>query len=972
MRKDVFSFRHRNAVVLRSVLMGSAFAVGSLAIAAQADELTDVSSGIERVVVTGSRITSRDYTASSPIATVSDEAITRTGAITLESALASLPQFTVGSGATTTGYYAGGIATVNLRGLGSVRNLVLLDGKRLQPSNSKQLVDINTIPKAIIGNVEVITGGASAVYGSDAIAGVVNFKTKKFEGIQFDAEYNGNAYGGGTQDYAATLGGGFGHDRGHAVVSLSYTKRDAVNYNDIPFFRRNEGQGDFRSGVGTYNPGANAPSQSAVNALFAGYGYNGTVPADSYLSFNSDGSLFAASNGLANFKGNTALVAHGDQIYYKNIYLLSQTPLERYTVYAKADYDISEDLHFYVQAQYVTYTSTTLAESGNTTLSVPVSNPFIPSSLKTLLTSRASPNGNFSLEKRFFEAGPRENDRSFNVLQVQAGLSGHIRILDGDWEVYASHGQTSVDTVSPGSVTKSHLNTLLNAVDGGASICDGGYNPFGITTLSDSCRSYLVAAPQQRTTLNQDIVEANLQAHAFNLPAGEARFAVGASYRGDNYDYKPDSDIANGTVVGVPSAGASHGSTHVFEGYGELLLPVLKDLPAVKELNLDLAYRYSDYNLSGGVSTYKADTNWQVIDALRLRGGYQRAVRAPNVGELFVAPSGSSAAIGELSSGGGDPCAAASVARAGSHAAQIKALCVAQGVPAALIDSYINAQNDIEATNVGNRKLKPESADTYTLGAVLSSPFGGVFSNAQLSFDYYNIVVRNAIGVTDGQQALNKCFNLDGSNPSYAADNYYCGLFSRNATTGVIENVQQPTQNLGAYKTSGLDIQFNWQVPAADIGLRAFDGSFGLTSAVSYLFGYKLQSVKGGSWADYTNTVGSAFNNDVGSLPRVKANTSLYYQGDVYGLGLRWRHLSSMQSVDTVSNPASTTPSTAGSDLFDVFANWKISEHFALNAGISNLFDRDPPVVDGVAGSTEASTYDVLGRTFYVSLKASL
>lgn len=962
----------------RSLLLCSVF-VPSIAVAASAQNFETLDAnggGVESVIVTGTRIATENKVANSPITALSSDAIASTGAITLETALSNLPQFTVGSGPTTTGYYASGIASVNLRGLGSSRNLVLLDGKRLQPSNSQQIVDINTIPKAIIGDIEIITGGASAVYGSDAIAGVVNFKTRKFQGIEFDAEYNASeAYGGGTQDYSVTAGGNFADNRGNALVSFTYTKRDPIAYTDVDFYKTNLGATDFRSGEGTYNPSSNRPSQAAIDSLFAGYGVAaGTVAPNAYLSFNSDGSLFAASGGsLANFKSNLALVGVGGNVNYKNISLLAQTPLERYAGYAKATYDITSKIQAYAQATYTSYNSTTLAEAGNTTLTIPVTNPFIPAALKSLLASRTDPNGSVLLEKRFYEAGPRVNNREFDVFQVQAGFSGQIDEIDGSWDVYASHGETKVLTISPGSVVSSKLKTLLNAADGGASICAGGYNPFNLTTLSDACYTYLVASPLQRTRLSQDVVEANIQGHAFTLPAGDVHFAAGASYRADSYTFKPDSDIANGTTVGVPSAGASSGNTNVYELYGELLIPVLKDLPFAKEVNIDAAYRFSDYNLAGRAHTYKADANWLVTDGVRFRGGYQRAVRAPNVGELFIAPSSSSAAIGELTAGGGDPCAYNSSPRAGGNAGQIKSLCVALGVPSTLIDTFTNAQNDIPATNTGNTALKPETADTFTIGTVLTSPFASeALSRAQLSVDYYNIALKDGIGVISGQTALNKCFNLDGSNPGYSASNQYCGFLTRNTATGRIDSVLQPTLNLGAYRTSGIDIEANWQSGLGALGLSDSYGTVGFNSVVSYLLGYKVQAVSGGSWADYANTVGSAFGTSVGSLPRLKAVTTATYGIDDYGFGLRWRHLSHTKAVSKVTNPASTTPDTGAFDVFDFFADWKINDQLKLSGGLINLFDRDPPVVNGVAGNTEASTYDTLGRSFYVSLKVAL
>jgi len=931
---------------------------------------------IGEVTVTGSRIAQRDYSANSPITTLSAAAINSTGAVTLESALDTFPQFTVGSGPTTTGFFASGQATLNMRGLGSVRNLVLLDGRRIQPSNSQQVVDINTIPKALIESVEIITGGASAVYGSDAIAGVVNFKTRKnFQGIQLDAQVSPTQhYGGMPKDFALTAGGNFGDNRGNAVVSISYTQRGPIGFLDLPFYRTWAGAGDFRTGEGTYNPAANRPSQTAINNVFGSYGV-AAPPASSFLGFNSDGTLFAATNGLGNYKGGLGLQpsTSGTSIAYTNISSIVQTPLDRYTAFARATYEITPDIEGFVQAQFVDYKSQTVAEAGNTTLSIPVTNPFIPADLATLLASRANPNAAFSLEKRFYEAGPRIFNRKFDTYQVIGGLSGSLSIVDGTWEAYASHGSMNVTQTNPGSVIGSALTTLLNASDGGASICSGGYNPFGLTTLSPQCRTYLTRVPLQTTNLTQDVAEANVQGHIIDLPAGGLRFAVGLDYIGDKFDYSPDGDIALGTIVGVPQSGASSGSTHVIEGYAELLVPVLADLPLVRKFDVDLAYRRSKYNLSGSVNTYKADANWTVVPAFRLRGGYQRAVRAPNVGELFTAPTAGFAGIGEITAGGGDPCASNSSARTGANAAQIQALCVAQGVPAGLIGSFTNAQNEIPSTNVGNVDLKPESADTYTVGAVLNAPSDRpLLSGLQLSVDYYNISIEGVVGVISGLQSLNKCYNLDGSNPTYSASNFYCGLMTRDTTTGSLTSVLQRTLNLGSYKTSGVDLQADWRVGLDAFGLSPSAGSVGFNSVVSRLVSFKVQNQPGGAFADYSNTVGASTNGGIGSLPNWKTTTSASYQLGSWTAGLRWRFIGRMRSLAKVSNPNSTTPDTPSNSLFDLFGNWSVNDHLSVNGGVNNLLDRDPPIMGGVAGTTEPSTYDILGRTFYVAARVTL
>lgn len=928
------------------------------------------------VTVTGTRIVQRDYTASSPIATVSGDVLASTGATTLESALSMFPQFTVGSGPTTTGFFATGQASLNLRGLGPSRNLVLLDGRRLQPSDTQNVVDINTIPKAIIESVEVITGGASAVYGSDAMAGVVNFRTKKhFEGVQIDAEFSTpQHYGGPSQEYSITAGGNFAESRGNAVVSLTYTTRDPIGYLDLPFYRNYAGAGDFRTWQGVYNPGANRPTQAALDQVFGAYGV-AAPPPSTFISFNPDGTLFAASNGLANFKGGLGLRpdADGTSIAYTNISSIVQTPLDRYSLFARGLYDVSDSVTAFVQGHFVTYKSTTIAEAGNTSLTIPVTNPFIPDELATLLASRPDPDAPFTLEKRFYEAGPRVFDRRFNLYQITAGVSGPVAPLDGTWEVYATRGTVDINQRNPGSVVAASLATLLNAPDGGNSLCSGGYNPFGLTTLSDACRSYLVRTPLQTTRLTQDVVEANVQGRITDLPAGELRFAVGADFRADRFDYVPDSDISQGTIVGVNRAGASSGSTRVHEGYVELLVPLLADRPAVESLDLDVAYRHSQYNLAGGVDTYKADLNWAVLPSFRVRGGYQRAVRAPNVGELFTAPTAGFAGIGEITAGGGDPCAANSRARSGANAAQIQALCVAQGVPADLIGNFVNAQNEIPSTNVGNIALTPESADTYTIGAVLTAPSEHeLLRGLSLSIDYYDISIKDVVGVITGGQSLNKCYNLDGSNPGYDVNNVYCSLLTRDPTTGVLTQVLQQTQNLGAYKTRGIDLQTQWRVGLDAFGLSENSGDLTFSSLVNHLLAFDVQNQPGAPFADYSNTVGSPTNGGFGSLPNWKAVTSVEYSKNALSAGVRWRYIGHLRALAKVSNPSSTTPDTKSHSVFDLFADWTPSEKILINAGINNLFDKDPPVVNGTAGVTEPSTYDILGRTFYAAVRVSL
>jgi iron complex outermembrane receptor protein len=926
---------------------------------------------LAEVVVTGSLIGQRQNTPTTPIVTMGSAAIKSTGAVTLEGALSELPQFGAGSGSTTNGFFASGQASLNLRGLGPARNLVLLDGHRMQPDAIDQSVDINMIPPALIESVDVITGGASAVYGSDAVAGVVNFRTKKhFSGVQLDAEYAPTqSYGGAPQEYTLTAGGNFADDRGNAVVSMDYTKRGAIPFLAVPFDRAFPGYTEFHSGQGTYEPAGNAPSQAAIDALFSSYGTT-PPPNTALLGINPDDSLFAATDGLANFKGGLALRPDGQQIAYTLIDSTVQTPLERYILFGRSTYEITDDISAYAQVHFVNYTSDTLAESGNTTLTIPVTNPFIPADLASLLASRADPTQPLSWDKRFYEAGPRDFNRTFNMFQLEAGLSGTVRPIHAEWDLYISRGTTNIQEKVSGSVVGDALNTLLNAPDGGNSICVGGYNPFGLTTLSQSCLSYLTRTPLQTTKLTQDIAQATLRGPLFKIPMGEVRYAVGVDYRKNGFEYSPDSDISLGTIVGVPSAGPSDGTTNVKEEYAEVRVPLLTDEPFAKEADLDVAYRHSDYNLAGAINAYKADFTWTVFQPVRLRGGYERAVRAPNVGELFLAPSSDFAQIGEPTAGGGDPCNYNSSARRGANAARVRALCLAQGISPSLIDSYYYGNTDVPSVDQGNTELTPETADTYTAGVVLAAPPGHpLLSRMQLSLDYYDISVKKVIGVLPGGLSLDKCFNFDGSNPDYSSSNQYCQLMTRDPMTGGITSLLQETANLGALKTRGIDAEFDWSFGMSSLGIP-LSGVVELKTIASRLIDYEVQALPGGPFSDYTNSVSPPTGGSYGSLPKWKDVTTLGYLQGAWSTGVRWRYIGAMRSLDTVSDPQSTTPGTTAYSLIDLFGSWSVNDHLTLNGGINNLMNREPMVVDGIPGNTEPSTYDILGRSFFISASA--
>lgn len=924
------------------------------------DSAAETAAQLDKVSVTGSRIVRLDYDSSSPLTTVSADTITSTGAATLEETLNQLPQLGLGANKTNAGWGGSGQSTLNLRGLGAQRNLVLLDGRRLQPSTTDNVIDINTLPTALISGVEIISGGASAVYGSDAIAGVVNIRLKDdFEGLQLDTGFSRYAEGDGdTTDVALTLGGNFADGRGNAVLSLSWTDREGVDFMAREFFRRAPGGTDFRIQTGTYEFGANLPGQSVVDAVFGQYGAApGRVPVTTttYLGFNDDGSLFLANKSPFNWRGPDSLLFDtGTQLNNLNQVSLIQVPLERHTAFGRTTFDITDNVQAYGQFSWSSLHSYVAAEGGNAGISVPVSNPFIPDDLRTILASRADPDANFTLHKRFGEAGPRTFERDFDTWQFITGATGRLDAINGSWDVHASSGRTAVNETSNGAVVSDALDRVINAADGGASLCAGGYNPFGLTVLSDACRDYLVATTHSRTVFEQDALEASVQGGLFQLPAGEVGFAAGLGWRRNRYDFQPDRLLQQGAVVGLPAKGPSGGSTSVRELYVETLVPLLYDKPLAHALDVGLAYRYSDYDLSGNVDTYKVDFNWALSESFRLRGGYQRAVRAPSVGELYVAAQTESNGYGLVVNGQGDQCEAGSPLRIGPNAAAIDALCLAQGIPAALLPTYIDTQRESLATISGNTALAPETADTYTFGLVWSPEGTGL----SIAADYFDIKVTDVIGTLTSSQVLAACFNQDGSNPGYAADNFYCAQIQRNATTGRIDNIFKPTYNMGSLRTRGVDLQLDW---TRTLGNGA---TLSAGSVLGWVDRYEIEAVQGGIVYDYTGAVGY--------VPEWKAVSHLRYAYAPFSVGLRWRYIGEQQHASKVTNPASTTPGVDAYSYVDIFGDWKLSDTFSFRAGINNALDKAPPQVGGTPGSTHASTYDIYGRQYFVGFSVKL
>ncbi|MDB5689829.1 MAG: TonB-dependent receptor [Sphingomonas bacterium] len=940
----------------------------------------DMTAGqIDEIVVTGSLIQRPNNSSASPIVTFSDQAIKETGAVNVVDALNQIPSFTTAGNGNTGGAGGGGRSTVSLHGLGSNRNLVLLDGRRLPVSDINGNVDINILPDAILGGVDVITGGASAVYGSDAISGVVNFKTvRRLDGVRVDIQ-NGISERGDAYKLNGSLSFGttFAEDRGHVVAAFSYAEQNPVNGSTRPFFY-DKTPSSF-VGTGTFVPSAtNAPTAAAVRSVFARYGVTSAINPLLNLGFNDDRTLYVQT-GAANYKGprdgngyllvaNNVRMPVGQQIQFQN-------GLKRKTAFLKGDYDLSPSLTVYGQFMYVdlavrTEQGGSLTQFGTLT-TIPVTNPFIPADLRTVLASRPNAAAPFSWNGRYVGVPFKGFNENFDVQQYLGGVRGDIA-AGWTFDAYVAYDESKHDQDITDAVLKSRVQTLLNAADGGASICAGGFNPFGDTNaraLSPACRDYITKTGFSREKLSQTQAQAQINGKLFDLGAGPAQVAFVGGYRRNTYDYVPDSDLSAQNIESVIASAPASGQISVREIAAQIDVPLLADRPFFHELGIGAAVRYSDYSVTGSVTSYEADARWSPVEALLIRGSYQRAVRAPNIGELFTPASGTQLVIGTPPGSLGDPCDVRSTARAGANAARVATLCVAQGVPAQALGSYTFPTTATGQTITGNTGVTPEKADTFNIGAVFNSPAReGLFGDFTLSVDYYNIKIRNVISNVPGLTVLSKCFNLDGTNPGYDVANSYCALIQRDAT-GQIVTVATPYLNIGGLKTDGIEVQANWSVAAPFLGgsSRLF-----VNSGVDWTRNYKVQLLPGTPFLDYTGiSNGSALPTSVPprATPKWKALTSFGYRSDAANIGLRWRYQSKLDDVSAVLTPATAQIGVPSYGLWDLFGSFKVNRDFELRGGVTNLFDKDLPFVASSQNGTDVALYDPIGRSFYAGVR---
>ena len=900
----------------------------------------------EGIVVTGSRIVRRDLESAAPVAVIQDEEFKLSGTVNVENVINTLPQVIPG----TTSFSnnpGGGVATLNLRGLGATRTLVLVNGRRWMFYDTSQLTDLNTIPAFLIDGVDVVTGGASAVYGSDAIAGVVNFRLRNdLTGVEAGSQYSITEEGDGARYNAyVAMGADLGGGQGHATVFAEYYNRKAIFQGGRSY--TNTVLGD--DGKGGFVAGGSSTLPSGVLRYF---GKGSTAGTD----FAPNGAVvFDTPGDFRTRKGD--LYNYGPANYL-------QVPQERYLLGGYADYDIGGGHTAYMEATFVNnrvpneLAATPVTGTFNVDLATvrPFLNPTDFAQLQRIDASEpGGADGKLALfvQRRVVETGSRNSLDERNAFRVLVGMKGPITDRFS-YDMYYNYSRTRNANVQSGNVSRSAFQAGLDGT--GLPI-----NIFGPNTLTPAMVRAISIKAQNGDTSILQVANASVSGTLFNFGMGadDVGIAFGGEYRKVGSEFIPDTALSSGDVIGFNGGLPTKGDYSVKEGFAEIRVPIAARTPGLYKLELNGAARYSDYSLAavGGVWTYAAGAEYAPIRDITFRGQYQRAVRAPNVGELFGGQS-------QGFPGATDPCAVAGA----QNNASLRALCIATGVAASRVgDPGLQLNTQIQGLFGGNPNLQQEVSDSYTAGAVFRPSFLPGFA---ATIDYYNIKVRGAISTLGGglNNSLNLCYNVIKD-----ANSIYCQVFAQarnRAAGGVLDDTNPPqilNANTAKLAVEGVDLQLDYgtRVPFS-LFTDTREARLNLFFLGTYTKKSAFTAVE--QLPDEVVECAGKFGLTCGQpTPKYKWTSRMSLIDGPVTTSLRWRHLSSV--VDDTGG--FTVNKLKAYNLYDLSFAFDISDNFSMAAGVNNLLNKKPQAIgdNQEQANTYPSTYDVLGRDYFVSAK---
>lgn len=938
----------------------------------------DADADAERdIVVTGSRIRRPDFSSPSPIFSVSADTIQQSGQTNITKFLTGYPAL-IGSSTShdNSGDNAGigytGLNLLNLRNLGTQRTLVLIDGRRqVAGVPGDQAVDINTIPSDLIEGIDVVTGGASAVYGADAVTGVVNFRLKQnFQGVSVHGQSGISTHGdAGQYELGATIGSNFADGRGNIAVAYEYGADNRLQTRD----RRRYTEGHLQTFV-TNPAGGNGSAPTYIplrDIRYAGSSPIGAidVTGDGNPEFDGSGAPWDYGldfgDGFTQGGSATSVASYGNDLLPK---------IRRNVINALGHFDVSDKLTIFGSATVADVKSFSLAQpSFDYYIFVPEDNPYLPANVRAAIDPGI---GGVLVNRDNFDLGQRGENIRRQTFQGVGGVRGDVS--DSlHYEAYYSYGKTTVRSRYLADVYNDRFFAAVDAVRDPATgnitcrvnldptwepdqpfssrtatpvttFSPGQCQPINLFTnvQSPGALAFITAPTTDRSSIEQQVASASISGDTrslFSLPGGPVGFALGGEYRKEKSTFNPDAIIQQGLTY-TNKLEPTRGSFDVKEVYGELNAPLLKNVPLAYDLEIGGAIRYSDYSTIGSTTTWKVDGMYSPIRDIMFRGTYSVAIRAPNIGELF---DGQSQTFEFFQ----DPCDKDNVGLGTSYRADnCKTLLSGLGVadPATFTDSR---STNIPGTQGGNLNLRQEKAKTWTAGIVLNPTFLRGFT---LSADWYNIRLTNAINTVAPQQLAELCVDQ----PSL--DNQFCDAIQREnggRTPGYITGFTVGPQNVAAFRTAGLDVNLQY-------GLRTEHlGDFDVSLKANYLDKLSFIGTPGADPTDERGTLGA---------PKYQAKFDLTWSdGPItlnYGLGwfdktLRTSHL------NIQGDPNYYAPQYVYyKELWqhDIYAAYNVNKQFQFYMGVNNVANQKPDI-----GST-SYPIDSVGRFVYAGFKVNL
>ena len=927
---------------------------------AEEDTASDAGTGGD-IIVTGSRIGRKDADSVGPILTVTSEDITKSGTSSIGDLLQKLPSAGVSLNSNGTQGTSYGASSINLRYLGGGegsgnRVLVLVDGHRwvdgVGQRGFRDFVDLNTMPQGMIDGIEILKDGASAIYGADAIAGVVNIKTvQPFDGLRGSVRAGITSHGDG-----AELGGkltvGKTWNRASVILSGSYFKSRPI---------RTDARKLTTLTLVPQTAVGNNPNGLFILPGLANNAYFGT-PA----GFANATNPIVLNNGAAIGTGNTADNAFhvgalpGDFYNTQAQGIYSAGPSERYGFYSRFDYELTDDATIKVEGVYNRRKSNqlfspVLLDIGGTAgtvrgFAIPNNQAFNPfgtaNGVPAANALGFAANGAWRIRTVMDDVGNRNNIQDVETIRFSVGVDGNFMIGGGEWrwDVFGSYSKNSIHTVAENGIN--YDNLFLGLGSPATCAATAGCVPINLfAPMTEAQAAYIRFTTREYNRTELYNAAFNVTGTLFDLPAGPVALAVGYEYRQNRGFDAPDPVVNAPPIYLNPTlytktTGQTRtptvGSYDLHEAYAELSVPIFRHKPFAESLELSLAGRYSDYSTVGNKVTLKAGLGYRPIEDILFRGTYSQGFRAPSINELYQGAR-------QTSFQGVDPCNGGAAANSG--------LPGCAGVPAGYNQANFNLNGLIPGVISGNAGLKPETADTYSAGVAIS-PSG--VRGLSLTVDYYKIKIKNAIASQTPTQIMQLCAVRGG---------VFCDLVSRDAGTGAILQLLQGAQNLNSITTDGVDATLRYDF-STDIG--------GISAVVdaSYLHSFKTTAPNPAGGDPIVDERAGKGDTPRATYPHWKGQASLGWTGDTVDATLRARYIGpTTDVVNTVKN--ARTRSIIYTDFELGFSIDDDAARFSL--GINNLFDKAPPASYANAPiNYDIYTYDARGRFLYASFSVKM